>query len=97
MDKKRFSYSAIRWLLVFAMFAKSMSIFAQAPTISISVKDVSLHTILLEIKKQSGRNIVYNNNAIEKYSHESVELKNVTVEEALKKVLDGKELKIQDY
>ena len=95
MDKKRFSYSAIRWLLVFAMFAKSMSIFAQAPTISISVKDVSLHTILLEIKKQSGRNIVYNNNAIEKYSHESVELKNVTVEEALKKVLDGKELKFK--
>ena len=62
-----------------------MQLSAQTPLINLSVKNVSLHEILLEIKKQSGKNIVYNNNLIEKYNNESIELKNVKLEDALKK------------
>jgi hypothetical protein len=79
-------------LLVLLQLSFSTQTYAQQQLISISMKNVSLHEILLEIKRQSGKNIVYNNNLIEKYNKESIDMKNVRVEDALKKVLEGKSL-----
>jgi hypothetical protein len=59
------------------------------------MKNVSLHEILKEIKDQSAKNILYNNNLIDKYDSETVVLKNVELEEALEKVLEGKDLKFR--
>jgi hypothetical protein len=80
------------FLLVLFMGTLCLQASAQELTISISMKNVSLHEILLEIKKQSGKNLAYNNNLIEKYRDETIELKDATFEEAIKKALEGKGL-----
>jgi hypothetical protein len=79
-------------LLFLLQLSYSTQTIAQQQFISISMKNASLHEILLEIKKQSGKNIVYNNNLIEKYNKESIDFKNAKLEDALEKVLDGKSL-----
>ena len=89
--KKNPFIKKVKWLIISFLSIIYCQIFAQ--TISISMKNVSLHEILMEIKKESGKNIVYNNNLIEKYNNESVTLKKVSFEEALNKVLEGKRLK----
>jgi hypothetical protein len=92
LKKKSFCIS-FKWLFLFILSTQFLLLSAQTPTINLSIKNVSLHEILIEIKKQSEKNMVYNNNLIEKYNNETIELKNVTLEEALKTVLEGKKLK----
>ena len=91
--KKRTGYRLAKLLFILVLGINISHLSAQTPLLNLSMKNVSLHEILLEIKKQSGKNIVYNNNLIEKYGNESIELKNARLEDALKKVLEGKELK----
>jgi hypothetical protein len=91
--KKKSFNTRFKWLFVFILCTQFLQLSAQTPTINLTMKQVSLHEILMEIKKQSGKNIVFNNNLIEKYNNESIELKNVKLEDALKKVCEGKELK----
>jgi hypothetical protein len=57
------------------------------------MKSTTLHEILLEIKKQSGKDIVYNNNLIDKFNNETIDIKNAKLEEVLNKALEGKPLK----
>lgn len=94
--KKRINYALlIRGSCFLFVLTLCFKVAAQSATISISMKNVSLHEILMEIKKQSGKNIVYNNNLIEKYNNITIELKNVTIDEALNKIFDGKDLKFK--
>ncbi|RPH31900.1 MAG: hypothetical protein EHM93_11560 [Bacteroidales bacterium] len=81
-----------KWLFVILVCFLGLNLSAQTLLINLSVKKGSLHEILKEIKKQSGKNIVYNNNLIDKYNDETVDLKDAKLEDVLKKVLEGKEL-----
>lgn len=94
-EKKKSCPWPMKWLLLFVLGIQCLPMAAQAPKLNLTMKNVSLHEVLKEIKKQSGENIVYNNNLIDKYSNQSFDLKNVTVEEALKKVLEGKKLRFR--
>ena len=83
--RKRKAYYIVSYgLLIFFLIINSLPLSAQTHMLNISMKNVSLHEILLEIKKQSGKNIVYNN--------ETLELKNANLENALKKILAEKSL-----
>lgn len=79
--------------LLFALFLSSALLFSQSSTLNLTMKNVSLHKILKEIKQQSGKNIIYNNNLIDKFNNETIDFKNANLEDALKKVLEGKELR----
>ncbi len=86
------SMKIIFWLLIFLFSLQNLALNAQNHSLNLSMKKVSLHEILKEIKNQSGNNIIYNNNLIDKYDNEFIEIKNANLEVALKKALDGKEL-----
>jgi hypothetical protein len=90
--KKKSYCSLIRWLLLLVLINQCLQLSAQPPMLTLSMKKVSLHEILKEIKTQSGKDIVYNNNLIDKYDNETIELKNAKLEDALKKALEGKPL-----
>ncbi|MBN2519344.1 MAG: carboxypeptidase-like regulatory domain-containing protein [Bacteroidales bacterium] len=70
----------------------SLNIKAQNLTVTIKKENVPLGEILQEIKKQSGKNILYNNTIVDVYKNESIDLSDVTVEEALNECLKGKNL-----
>jgi hypothetical protein len=80
------------WLLILFLNVQFLQLSAQTQAINLSLKNISLHKILMEIKKQSGKNIVYNNNLIEKYTNETIEVNNETLEAALNKILERKNL-----
>ncbi|MBN2519765.1 MAG: STN domain-containing protein, partial [Bacteroidales bacterium] len=65
---------------------------AQEKTITIKMENVSLGEILQEIKKQSGKNILYNNNRVDIYKKESINIENLTLTEALDECLRNKDL-----
>ena len=83
----------LRILLIVLICCQNLLVFSQDQRINIFFKNKGLNEILLEVKKQSSKNMVFNNNLIEQYKNETIEIKNVTLEEALKKILDGKKLK----
>jgi hypothetical protein len=83
----------LRLLFTVAAFLFSLNMNSQDKKISLKMEHVSLGEILKEIKKQSGKNILFNNNKVDRYNDESVNLNNVTLEEALKECLKGKNLK----
>jgi hypothetical protein len=87
-------FKGLGLILLFLNF-QSLHLSAQNHLLNLSMKNVSLHEILMEIKKQSGKNIVFNNNLIDKYNNETIELKNAKLDDALKKVLEGKELQFK--
>jgi hypothetical protein len=94
---KRKTITVFYWhLLIMLLFCSQSAIsIAQEQKISIALKNSSLHEILMEVKKQSGKNIVFNNNLIDQYKNETITIKNVSIEEALKKALEGKKLKFR--
>lgn len=86
------SIHRFRYILIFIACAHCFGVAAQNPFISLSVKNVTLDVVLKEIKRQSGKEMVYNNNLIDKYGNETFEFKNLRVEDALKIVLEKKSL-----
>jgi hypothetical protein len=91
-------FSSLKFAFVLFMLILGTNMFAQVTLLNLSFKNATLHEILLEIKKQSGQNIVFNNNLIDKYNNESFNLRSISLEDALKKILEGKALsyKISD-
>lgn len=83
----------IKLAIQLLFLALNINVNAQSTNIYISEKDITLQEILIEIKKQSGMNIVFNNNLIERYKNEYTDIRNVSVEEALNKILSGKKLR----
>ena len=80
--------------LLFLLLVLSISHAASADEllISITMEGVSLGEILQEIKRQSGKNILYNNSKIDRYDHESIHIVKATLDEALHECLQGKDL-----
>jgi len=70
----------------------AFQLYAQTSTVNVTMQNVSLHEILQEIKKQTGQDIIYNNNLIERFDNESFDLQNIALEKALSIILQGKEL-----
>jgi hypothetical protein len=98
MEKRKVKRKTIemfcwRLMLLILLFGQAGMLFSQEQRINISFKNTTLHEILLELKKQSGKNIVYNNNIIEKYNNESIELRNEEFNDAIRKILEGKNLR----
>ncbi len=85
----------LKWMFILVLMFQSLLLSAQTHLLNLSMKNKSLSEILMEIKKQSGKNIVYNNNLVEKYTSESIELKNAKLENVLQKLLDRKDLKFR--
>lgn len=78
------------FLFLFISFSSAAS--ADNRLITISMEDVGLGDILQEIKRQSGKNILYNNSKIDGYDHESLHVQDATLDEALRECLKGKDL-----
>ncbi|MCX2575092.1 TonB-dependent receptor [Pedobacter sandarakinus] len=73
-------------LLVFCVQVKA-SLFAQ--NITLNLKNAPIKEVFLEIKKQSGYDILFNNEMLNQIGPLSVIVKNATVEEALNKSLQN--------
>jgi len=69
--------------------------FIKAQDVSISLKDATLETILNEIKNQTDINIVFNHEEVNKAPKVTLDVKNVSVENALKKALEKTQLEYQ--
>ncbi|HMG06935.1 MAG TPA: TonB-dependent receptor plug domain-containing protein, partial [Mucilaginibacter sp.] len=68
--------------LVFVSFQATASMYGQ--TVSLNVKNESLHQVLLQIQKQSGYNVLFNDQMLKNTVPVSVSLSSVPVEDALK-------------
>ncbi|WP_461484997.1 STN domain-containing protein, partial [Pedobacter sp.] len=67
----------------------SASSYAQ---INLTKTNAKLETVLAELEKQTGYNFIYNSGMIAKISNVSLSVKNVTLTEALSKVLENQPL-----
>jgi TonB-linked SusC/RagA family outer membrane protein len=77
----------ILFLMVITLQAAAYSTFAQV--INIKVKNASLSNVLHEIEKQSGYDVLYNDQMLKKTTPVSVSLANTSIEDALKECLKG--------
>lgn len=64
----------------------------KAQTISLNVKDQPLTAVFQEIKKQSGYSFFYRVSLESKFKNVTVQISNVSFEQALEKVMQGQEL-----
>jgi hypothetical protein len=91
-ERRKLCHATITCFVILRISLQSLQLSAQEPLINLTMKNVSLHEILMEIKKQSGKDLVYNNNLIDIFNNETINLKNAKTEDALRKVLAGKTL-----
>lgn len=77
-------------LLIISMLKVQGAIFAQKLTLH--KKNVSLEVVLAEIRKQSGYNILYTGSVMRNTRPISVDLSNVSIEEAMQKCLENQSL-----
>jgi hypothetical protein len=85
-------FVTLKWFFILSISIQSLQLSAQEPLINITMKNASLHEILMEIKKQSGKDLIYNNNLIDIFNNETINLRNAKTEDVLKKALEGKNL-----
>ncbi len=80
-------------LSIFILFSVYSTIIkAQEQAINISMSDVKLSEILIELKIQSGKSILFNNTNVDQYQNQSIKIENATTEQVLNKILAGKNL-----
>ncbi len=77
-------------LLALLLIWGHFTVHAQDSRITLHMDDVSLGTILKEIRDQSGKNIVFSNDLIDQYAHETIHVESVSPEEALEACLGDK-------
>ncbi len=65
------------------------TVYSQETKLSIKLHNVSLFDILDEIENQSEYKFLYNNDLLENKTHESVNVKNNTIEQILDNILEG--------
>jgi len=86
----------MRWTtLILLLGLLQVSAATLGQQISLRQKNVSLETALKEIRRQSGYDMVYDLEIITKAKPVSVDLSNVTLEEALHAVLSGEQLEFE--
>lgn len=88
-----FSMSMITAMLVGQCLTSSAAVFSQP--ITLIKRNAPLKAVLHEIRQQSGFQLVYNTDLVEKAKPVTVELKNVPVEEALEATLNGQNFTYQ--
>ncbi|MDR6783338.1 SusC/RagA family TonB-linked outer membrane protein [Pedobacter africanus] len=74
-------------ILIASLMQVSAATFGQH--INLTQRNVSLDNVLKEIRKQSGYDILYNSNSIAKHQKLNVDVKNLTIEQALTVILKG--------
>ena len=76
-------------LFMFVLIANVTAGTMAQKTVSISGAQMSFKEIFLEIQKQTGYTVVYNNQRLDQDQHMAVDFQNVSVETVLKKILAG--------
>ncbi len=92
LQTKRRFISTFRPVIFLALFSITLNLAAQKNSVTMSMQNIALGEILQEIKLQSGRSILYNNDVVDVYKNESISIKNLTVLKALEECLKGKNL-----
>ncbi|WP_442587074.1 SusC/RagA family TonB-linked outer membrane protein [Pedobacter sp. AW31-3R] len=77
-------------LLLLTILQVNASTFAQK--ISLKKEHALLEEVFRDVRKQSGYNIFYNAEMLKTAGYVSVDIRNATIEEAMKKCLEGKKL-----
>lgn len=77
-------------LLIATIFHANATVFAQK--INLKLKEAPLNTVFYEFSKQTGYNIVVDASLSKKISAVSVDLKNVSLDQAIEKCFDGFEV-----
>jgi len=75
-------------ILLIATFLQ-VSAASYGQKVNLKVKEATLENVLKEIKAQTGFNILYNTNALKDAKLISLDLKNATLDDALKKSFEG--------
>lgn len=77
-------------LVLLGMLQVSAKVHSQHVAIDLKMENSTIEQVLQRITDQTCLNFFYNNSAIDVYKKISVELKSVSVEEALKRYLTGR-------
>lgn len=85
----------MRLIVMFLVIGMHISAFAHAQRVTLNHKNASLTTVLKEIKQQTGYNFLYDADAVEHISGINLALQNVSLEEALKTILEPNVLTFQ--
>lgn len=76
-------------LLIFCFLFLPGFLFAQQKSIDLQVKDMKVENIILELRKSSGYKFLFNHEEIKNCGTKTLTLKGVTIEEAMKSVLEN--------
>ncbi len=79
----------MRMFSIWLIISMHMSVFALGQNITLNKQNVSLATVIKEIKRQSGYNILYDAEALLGAPKVSLAVKNVSVEEVLDQCFEG--------
>ena len=93
LKKKVFVMKWTVLLVLLGMLQVSAKVHSQHVAIDLKMENSTIEQVLQRITDQTCLNFFYNNSAIDVYKKISVELKSVSVEEALKKIFDGQEVR----
>lgn len=92
--KKEIRNLKLKFTILYFLLIKSFISFAQTgANITIKLENVKLSDILQEIKVQSGKSLLYSNTKVDKYQNESINIKNASLDKALKECLKNKGIK----
>ena len=69
---------------------------AQVKRVSLEVKDMSINQALRALGKEFGKDFFYSNVQVDMNEKVSVNLKNVTIEDALKQIFNGKQVRYEE-
>ena len=93
-----------RWLCRLLLFVNVVLVtvsfsFAQQNTnrVTIDMKNASLSEVFNEIKRQTNLSFMFSNDDLKNVPRKDVQIKNVTVDEAMKKCLEGTGLEYELY
>ena len=79
-------------IVLFFSTLMSVSAASLAQQVTISVKNAPLEQVLDQFRQQSGYNIVYSSDVLDKAGRITIDLKNTNIEDALKQALAGQPL-----
>ncbi|MFC2138377.1 carboxypeptidase-like regulatory domain-containing protein [Bacteroidota bacterium] len=81
-------------IITFLLFL-SVILSAQKTSISINMENVKLSEVLIEIKEQSGKSILFNNKLVDKYQNQSIKIKKASLIEVLDEIIKDKDLQFR--
>ncbi len=82
-------------LIVLLTFSVQASVYAQQERVNLEIKSESLSNVLMKIKDQTGVRILYNENLLKNIRCENLNLKQLSVEDALNRILESTNLEFE--